>query len=157
MLIDISYFTKGERQLMNANNKPITSNEVAVKTFVEGYIESLEEKFLTCMVGKDLCNTMMGNGNVEATLLIKDKLKESFADYVFFHILRDMNETTTITGVVRLKNANTYVSPIHRQASVWNTMVDRNRAFVEWASTNECPFKIRISKNMLAYINSMNL
>ena len=51
MLIDISYFTKGERQLMNANNKPITSNEVAVKTFVEGYIESLEEKFLTCMVG----------------------------------------------------------------------------------------------------------
>ena len=125
MLIDISYFTKGERQLMNANNKPITSNEVAVKTFVEGYIESLEENFLTCMVGKD--------------------------------ILRDMNETTTITGVVRLKNANTYVSPIHRQVSVWNTMVDRNRAFVEWASSDECPFKIRISKNMLSYINSMNL
>lgn len=157
MLIDISYFMKGERQLMNANNKSVTSNEVAVKTFVEGYIESLEEKFLTNMVGKDLCESMMSAESVEVTQCIKDKLKESFADYVFYHILRDMNETTTITGVVRLKNANTYVSPIHRQTSVWNSMVDRNRAFVEWASTNECPFKIRISKNMLTYINSMNL
>lgn len=157
MLIDISYFTSGERQLMNANSKPITSNEVAVKVFVEGYIASLEDKFLTCMVGRDLSETLMGAESVEVTQLITDKLKEPFADYVFFHILRDMNETTTITGVVRLKNANAYVSPIHRQVSVWNTMVDKNRAFVEWASSEECPFKIRISKNMITYINSMNL
>lgn len=159
MLIDITYFTKGERQLMNASGSPMNANESAVKTFVEGYISSLEEKFLKNVVGKEVCEVLLDDSesNVEVTQSVADRLKESFADYVFFHILRDMNETPTITGIVRLKNANTNVSPRNRQVSVWNTMVDRNREFVEWALSDECPLKIRISKHMLTYINPMNL
>lgn len=159
MLIDITYFTKGERQLMNATGTPMNANENAVKVFVEGYIASLEERFLKNIVGKEVCDIMSSGSesNVEVTNTIAGKLKESFADYVFFHILRDMNETPTITGVVRLKNANAYVTPRNRQVSVWNSMVDRNREFVEWAASDACPIKIRVSSHMLAYINPMNL
>lgn len=157
MLIDITYFTRGERQLMNASSKPVTSNENAVKDFVEGYIAALEEKYLLEMLGKDLCAILNVEEEVEVFASVKERLKESFADYVFYHILRDMNETPTITGIVRLKSANAYVSPIHRQTSVWNSMVDKHLVFLDWVSSDGCPFKVRISRNMITHINSMNL
>lgn len=164
MLIDTSYFTEGERQIMNAVKEPKNANEMAVKARIEGYIASLEDGFMRRMLGKELAALAIGKTGegevVEDSLAYKclgDKLKESFAYYVFFHILRDMNHTATITGLVQLKCANSYVSTIRRQVSAWNAMVDRNRDFLEWVRTDGCPYKVRVSIDMLTYINQMNL
>ena len=75
---------------------------------------------------------------------------ESFADYVFFQILRDANTQSKVTGLVQLKCADTYVSPIRRQVIAWNRMVDRNRWFNALTG-------IRVSENLLTKINRLNL
>jgi hypothetical protein len=87
------------------------------------------------------------------------RLRESFADYVYYKILADGSEQATVTGLVRLKSANTQVgSPINRQVTVWNMMVERNRRFAEWASSGRCPYVgIKTSSKMLTKINNMNL
>ena len=69
-----------------------------------------------------------------------EKLCEPFADYVFYHILRDANTQATITGLVRLECDNEYVAPFKRQVSTWNSMVKKNKLFVEWALSYDCPF-----------------
>ena len=77
---------------------------------------------------------------------------------MFFHILRDMNTQATITGLVRFKCANEYISPIKRQVSVWNSMVKKNRLFVESAMSDYCPFNgLKSQKNILTPINTFNL
>lgn len=163
MLIDTSYFTKGVRQVMNAVDEPKNANETAVKARIEGYIQSLEMEYLNLMLGKVLSLSVARALKEEAAddlpvlKYVAEKLKEPFANYVFYHILNDMNHTATITGIVQLKCSNSYVSPIKRQVSVWNTMVDMNREFVDWARTGECPFKVQVSSNMLTYINTLNL
>ena len=75
----------------------------------------------------------------------------------FYHILRDANTQATITGLVRLKCANEYVAPLKRQVSTWNSMVEKNKQFVEWAMSNDCPFDVKITKNLLTPINAFNL
>lgn len=86
------------------------------------------------------------------------QLCDSFADYVFFKILRDSISQATITGVVRLKSANDYVSPIRRQVSVWNAMVEKHMHFVEWCDTTDCHLSgITTDSNMLTKINTLNL
>lgn len=89
--------------------------------------------------------------------ILCEKLRESFADFIFYRILRDANAQSTITGLVRLKGANDYVSPIKRQVLTWNTMVERNRRFKKWAESAECSYKVHICDNMLRRINSFNL
>ena len=84
-------------------------------------------------------------------------LREPFANYVFFYILRDANSQATIKGLVLLKCDNTYVSPIQRQVSIWNDMVKKNREFVKWASSKQCPFTVSIDSNLLTPINTFNL
>lgn len=89
--------------------------------------------------------------------ILCNQLRESFADYVFFQILRYSNSQATATGLVRLKCANDYLPPINRQVLAWNTMVERNRRFHAWSRSRDCLFKIRISDNMLKRINIFNL
>lgn len=83
-------------------------------------------------------------------------LCEPFADYVFFHILRISDTQSTVTGLVRLKCANEYVSPIRRQVYAWNTMVNKNRKFVEWINFNRLK-GIKTSSELLQKINVLNL
>ncbi len=61
------------------------------------------------------------------------------------------------TGLVRLKCANEYIAPLKRQVSTWNSMVEKNKQFVEWAMSNDCPFDVKITKNLLTPINAFNL
>lgn len=87
-----------------------------------------------------------------------EQLKEPFANYVFYKILRDANTQATMTGLVRLKCANEYVAPIKRQVSAWNDMVDMLQDFVEWSNTADCSIAgIEINRNFLTKINSLNL
>ena len=172
MLIDSSYFCKGSRHILNAtlgtNDTLPNPNAMVVNLAIEGYIEEHQERFLCLMLGQTLGNRV----NTYLVCLeddeepkhmpgldaICDRLREPFADYVFFHILRDMNTQSTMTGLVRLKCANEYVAPIRRQVSVWNSMADKNRLFAEWCNSSECTIsEISIDSDMLTYINSLNL
>ena len=85
------------------------------------------------------------------------QLKEPFADYVLFNILRDASSQATITGNVRLKCANEYVSPIKAQVIAWNRMVDANIKFILWAREGNCPIPLETQTNMLNRINQFNL
>lgn len=169
MLIDCSYFTKGSRHIQNATLGTMPNpNAEEVTEAIEAYIEENQERFLIRMLGATLGNkvhtylvcldedkTPSHQKNLDE---VCERLKESFADFVFFHILRDSNSQSTITGLVRLKCANDYVSPIRRQVTAWNTMVERNRTFVEWSKSFECPISgISVSEDMVTRINVLNL
>lgn len=172
MLIDSSYFCKGSRHILNATlgtkDTLPNPNAMDVNLAIEGYIQEHQERFLLRMLGQTLGN------RVNAYLVcleedeepkhaagldaICDRLREAFADYVFFYILRDMNTQSTMTGLVRLKCANEYVAPIRRQVSVWNSMANKNRVFAEWCKSSECTTSgISVDPDMVTYINSLNL
>lgn len=180
MLIDVSYFISGPRQIENASVAEMPEpNSLAVNEAINGYITEFQPEFLRSAVGTDLSRAITDylkiieqekeEASEEAEVLeekeaesgygiLCGKLREPFADYVFYHILRDANTQSTIKGLVRLKCANEYVAPIRRQVSIWNSMVKKNQLFVEWAMSDDCPFTgIRIEKNLLTPINIFNL
>lgn len=100
----------------------------------------------------------VGNSGTDILESICERLRESFADYVFYKILRDSQTQATITGLVRLKCANDYVSPIRRQVTAWNRMVDRNRVFASWVNSEGCQVAgIDINPDMVTKINTLNL
>ena len=170
MLIDCSYFTKGSRHILNATmgNADTLHNPNAeeVNNAILAYIEELQSEFLIDMLGSALANKVHtylvcqeedeNPLHVEAIDAVCERLREPFADYVFFHILRDSNTQATMTGLVKLKTANTIVAPIGRQVSVWNSMVRKNRLFEEWSK--ESTLKgITVSAEMTTPINTLNL
>lgn len=169
MLIDCSYFTKGPRQVYNATLGAMpNANGVEVNAKISSYIEEHQEHYLKRMLGDRLGNKVHSYlvcvdedsdaGRNAAMEAVCDQLRQSFADYVFYQILRDSASRVTITGVVRLKSANEYVSPRSRQVSVWNSMVDRNREFAEWAASTDCPIGgVSPSSDMVTKINTLNL
>lgn len=165
MLIDVSYFTAGPRQIFNATLGKGTSKENAV---IEQYIADYQEEFLCRAVGKAVgttVNNYLDNldndpeaGTDKDIESLCARLRKAFADYVFFHILRDAGQTSTITGLVRLKSTNEYVEPIVRQVSTWNRMVNNLNVFAEWVDNGECPISgIEIDDYLLQTINRFNL
>ena len=173
MLIDVSFFTSGPRCIENASIATMpTSQSLSVNEAIEGYIVAFQEEFLYKVVGAELASALKDYmklvendeekpDSVESPTsifgLMCRKLREPFADYVFYHILRDANTQATMKGLVRLKCSNEYVSPVKRQVSTWNSMVDKIRLFIEWAMTDECPYKVRIDNNLLPPIHFFNL
>lgn len=175
MLIDVSYFLAGPRHIANATLAKLPSQDsIAVNDTIMGYIKEFQPFFLSDMLGcklskevtdhLDLLEHEKANEPTEEETVTESKyeplckmLREPFADYVFFHILRDANTQATIKGLVLLKCDNTYVSPIQRQVSTWNDMVKKNKEFVKWAASIECPFTVSINSNLLTPINIFNL
>lgn len=170
MLIDVSYFTLGPRHIQNATISATQSqNSLSVNAAILGYIRHYQLAFLCEMLGDDLAVAVDGylnekeqaeNDNAEFETntqyeFLCAKLKESFADYVFFHILRDSNTEATTTGLVVIKSENEKVAPIYRQVSIWNEMVERNIRFKAWAAVN-MP-SASVSSNMTRNINQFNL
>lgn len=166
---------------MNASLTPLTRPSVPVPVpgipqpdalevnrAIEGYISALQEEFLIDMLGEKngievhsyLCSIKDGEvvERIESVDAVCERLKESFADFVFFHMIGEQNTRGTVNGLVRLKIGNEYASPLQRQVVTWNTMVERNRRFYEWAKTKECRLdRIQVSKYMLQRINPFNL
>ena len=169
MLIDCSYFTKGSRQILNCTVGTLPSpNAQEVMKSIEAYIAENQEQFLLRMLGPSVANKVHNylvcqdeDGAVKRIESIDDvcsRLRESFADYVFFQILRTANTRATINGLVVLKISDTHVAPLRRQVVAWNTMVDRNNLFAQWCKTDQCKLTgIKISDAMLTKINSLNL
>lgn len=174
MLIDSSYFTSGPRQIQNATLGGITPNIREVAKAIDGYISFYQSEFLTKMLGDrfgseiqlylaeqdsttsedDLIEEYSGNEEYDE---ICERLKESFADYVFYQILRDSSTTATITGLVVLKSANRPVSPLLRQISVWNDMVNKNRAFKRWLIDKHGKEWDNVAESMLRFINALDI
>lgn len=169
MLIDVSYFMSGSRHIQNASiSKTAGADSLAVNGHIEAYIKELQPVFLEAMLGEKEADYAMDylelsddEGNEEADSskyeIVCNKLKEPFADYVLFHILRDASSEATITGNVRLKCANEYISPVRAQVVAWNRMVSENVKFIQWAREGNCPIDLVTQTNMLIKINQFNL
>lgn len=168
MLIDVSYFTEGPRHIQNASlGKLPNADAEAVNATIKAYIRRWQRYFLNRVL------TVAYAGVVDSYLKLIDKdpgtdpmadadmvieqLREPFANYVFYKILRDANTQSTVTGLVRLKCANEYVAPIRRQVSVWNDMVDMLRDFRVWASAEGYDSWLGKEDNLLTKINTLNL
>lgn len=168
MLIDVSYFTEGPRHIQNASLGKLPNPDAeAVNASIKAYIRYWQRRFLNGVL------TAAYAGVVDNYLKLIDKasetepiadadmvieqLREPFANYVFYKILRDANTQPTITGLVRLKCANEYVAPIRRQVSTWNDMVDMLRDFHAWARAEGYSSWLGKDDNLLTKINSLNL
>ena len=169
MLIDCSYFTAGPRHIQNASlgNNVLSPDGRAANAAIEAYIAEYQESFLVDALGERLGNKVnsylvcvdegdkVANEKYDA---VCEHLKDAFADYVFFHIMRDSNTQQTMTGLVRLKSANEYVAPIARQVNIWNGMVRKNKRFAEWCASEDCPLAgISMSDELVTTINRFNL
>lgn len=164
-LIDCSYFYVGPLQIMNA--RPIDdldNNAIAVQETITGYIERYQGEFLLKMVGKELSADVTAylaeRGNDEqhtdeAMEELCEKLRPSFAHYVYFKLVGDVNQTMTITGLMKLKSANDSQIPRQRMVKVWNDMVELNKQFVAWA--DESDYDVFYYVEMVTPINQFNL
>lgn len=166
MLIGISYFTSGPRHIFNASDSNNPSRDsLSVNDAIEKFIKYCQPIFLKSAIGSDMSDLVeerlkkIEEGEYESSgidILI-DKLKDPFADFVFFTIMKNSNEQATITGMVRLKCANEYVSPTPVLVNAWNSMVNGLNCFLEWVVSKECPYKVKIDSNMLIPINTLNI
>ena len=164
-LIDCSYFYVGPLQIMNA--RPIDdldNNAIAVQETITGYIERYQGEFLLKMVGKELSADVTAylaergkdeNYTDEAMEELCEKLRPSFAHYVYFKLVGDVNQTMTITGLMKLKSANDNQVPRQRMVKVWNDMVELNKQFVAWAE--ESDYDVYYYVEMVTHINQFNL
>lgn len=164
-LIDCSYFYVGPLQIMNA--RPIDdldNNAIAVQETITGYIERYQGEFLLKMVGKELSSDVTAylaergedeNYTDEVMEELCEKLRPSFAHYVYFKLVGDVNQTMTITGLMKLKSANDNQVPRQRMVKVWNDMVELNKQFVAWAE--ESDYDVFYYVEMVTPINQFNL
>lgn len=165
----------------------VDQNEIAVRDSINGWIDSVQEGFLIAMMGinmtkvllayleaKEIASQSQGasdgasDGAEEPEVedvetdeeleFLANGLKESLADYVMYKLLRGTILHVTNTGAVVLKSANdTHENTARRQASVWNTMVERNLRFLEEAKQRLSNYTICYVTNMVTPVNAMNL
>ena len=164
-LIDCSYFYVGPLQIMNARHiDDLDNNAIAVQETITGYIERYQGEFLLKMVGKKLSADVTAylkglgedeNYTDEAMEKLCEQLRPSFAHYVYFKLVGDVNQTMTITGLMKLKSANENQPPRQRMVKVWNDMVNLNKQFVEWAETSD--YDVFYHVEMITPINQYNL
>lgn len=174
MLIDCSYFINGPRHIQNTTLSKVTAgkmpnvNSAEVNDAIEAYIRMFQRPFLQEALGATIAGDVISylklieqDEDMERDValdMVIEQLREPFANYVFYKILRDSNSQATMTGLVRLKCANDYVAPIRRQVSAWNDMVEMMADFSEWVRTSDCQVPgITIDFNLLTKINSLNL
>lgn len=165
MLCDVSYFTAGARHVLNAT---LGDESTEANDCIEAYIADWQEPFLCEAVGSALgielhsyLVTLDEDENAEhdeAFDAVCKRLAQPFADYVFFRMLGETPDQATITGVKQLSDPNKYVSPLTRQVSTWNRMVERMKLFSEWSASGACPLGgVTVDENLLTPINRMNL
>lgn len=166
MLIDVSYFIKGPRHIQNASVSSMPSMESqSVNKTIVGYIDFYMCQFLNDMLGYELAYQVEqrllaiedGAEDVVPIDTLIDKMKESFADFVFFQMLKNINTQATVTGIVHLKSVNEYADPKELLVSTWNRMVASNVRFLEWVLSEDCPYKVKVKKFMLTPINVLNI
>lgn len=164
-LIDCSYFYVGPLQIENARPiDDIDNNAFAVQQTIVAYIERYQGEFLLKMVGKDLAAEVTAylaareedeDHTDERAETLCEQLRPSFAHYVYFKLVGDVNQQMTITGLMKMKSANENQPPRQRMVKVWNDMVQLNKQFVEWAETSD--YDVFYHVEMITPINQYNL
>ena len=164
-LIDCSYFYVGPLQIENARHTDdLDNNAAAVQEAITGYIERYQSEFLLKMVGKDLAADVTAylvnrgkdeNYTDKRAETLCEQLRPSFAHYVYFKLVGDVNQQMTITGLMKMKSANENQPPRQRMVKVWNDMVNLNKQFVEWAETSD--YDVFYHVEMITPINQFNL
>ena len=172
MLIDCSYFVDGPRHIQNASlgdsGRMPKANSEEVNAAIEAYIKMFQWPFLKKALGAPIASSVdsylklhekyEGEEHDVNLDMVIEQLREPFANYVFYKILRDSNSQATMTGLVRLKCANDYVAPIRRQVSTWNDMVNMIADFSAWCKSSDCHVSgIVTDSNLLTKINVLNL
>lgn len=172
MLIDCSYFVDGPRHIQNAtlgdSGRMPKANSEEVNAAIEAYIKMFQWPFLKETLGAPIASSVNsylklhekyeGEKHDADLDMVIEQLREPFANYVFYKILRDSNSQATMTGLVRLKCANDYVAPIRRQVSTWNDMVNMIADFSAWCKSSDCHVSgIVTDSNLLTKINVLNL
>lgn len=167
MLIDCTYFTAGPRHIQNATLGVLDANAQEVCAAIETYIDKYQKPFLRGVLGDAVSKQALeyikslDDDGAERDVdfdIVLEQLKEPLANYVYYKILRDSGLQATLTGVVRLKSANTYVSPIKQQVIAWNEMVEAVADFKQWCDDGECPIPdVQTSENFTTKINTFNL
>ena len=164
-LIDCSYFYVGPLQVMNARAiDDLDNNAADVQECITAYIERYQSEFLLKMTGKDLAAEVTAylsargedeDYTEEAMETLCQQLRPSFAHYVYFKLVGDVNQTMTITGLMKLKSANENQPPRQRMVKVWNDMVELNKQFVAWAEMSD--YDVYYDVEMITPINQFNL
>lgn len=164
-LIDCSYFYVGPLKVMNARQVDDLDNDAAeVQECITAYIERYQSDFLLKMTGKDLAAEVTAylaargedeDYTDEAMETLCQQLRPSFAHYVYFKLVGDVNQTMTITGLMKLKSANENQPPRQRMVKVWNDMVELNKQFVAWAEMSD--YDVYYDVEMITPINQFNL
>lgn len=159
-LIDTTYYEQGKRHIFNASVGATSPACIEVCGYIDAFIADYQDEFLSKMLGDKLAPKVseylnsLDNAEAEHNSLydqIITGLKESYADYVFFHILTESSTQATMTGVQLLKSANSNVSPDTKAVQAWNRMVENNRKFEQWAF-DACK-DIFVNKYMLIKVN----
>ena len=159
-LIDSSYFYVGPLQIENARRlDDLDNNAAAVQEAIEAYIHRYQGEYLLKMVGGGVASEVVayldGGGNDDRAEELCEQLRLSFAHYVYFKLIGDVNQQATITGLVKIKTANDTQPPRQRMVRVWNDMVELNKRFVAWAATSD--YEVRYQVEMITPINQYNL
>lgn len=164
-LIDCSYFYVGPLQVMNARAiDDLDNNAAEVQECITAYIERYQSDFLLKMTGKDLAAEVTAylaargedeDYTDEAMETLCQQLRPSFAHYVYFKLVGDVNQNMTITGLMKLKSANDNQPPRQRMVKVWNDMVELNKQFVAWAEMSD--YDVYYDVEMITPINQFNL
>lgn len=168
MLIDVSFYTRGRRRIQNAScGAKLSVDSEAVGEYINDYIEDYQYEYLRKMLGEEVAEqvseylaTTEGNSLAERDddmEVLCAHLRESYADYVYFFMLRDSGKYVTINGVMQTSADNTHISPIEAQVSIWNEMVRKNEEFYKWACTPACKYDVVIDRSMLEPVNEFNL
>lgn len=168
MLIDNTYFASGPRCIQNATaGKMPNAGALAVMESIMSYIRRFQRPFLHEAAGVEIGERLHQYAGADSSSLsvknsdydvICDLLREPFADYVFFHILRDSVSQPTMFGLVQIYGQNEHVAPLMRQVSIWNDMCKSMRQFHQLSQAGKLPVSgITVSENLLTFINSLNL
>jgi hypothetical protein len=150
---------------MNARQvDDLDNNAAEVQECITAYIERYQSDFLLKMTGKDLAAEVTAylaargedeDYTDEAMETLCQQLRPSFAHYVYFKLVGDVNQTMTITGLMKLKSANENQPPRQRMVKVWNDMVELNKQFVAWAEMSD--YDVYYDVEMITPINQFNL
>ncbi len=114
MLIDCSYFIDGPRHIQNATlgkippGKMPNANSEEVNAAIMAYVRMFQRPFLKEALGAPIASAVISylklieqdedeERDVALDMVI-EQLREPFANYVFYKILRDSNSQATMTG-----------------------------------------------------------
>lgn len=163
MIIDYTFFQDGLLLVDGALAlaAPSPTNE-GIAHRIESFIEKYEPEYLCKLLGEELYNDFLVNGESAKwdefkKLLVKESslAKASpIANYVYFFMVRSSQSTATLNGVKTDGDEN-IVSPQRKMVWVWNDMVYMNRKIYVWLCKN---FRhVQTEQELLETINEFNV